>query len=191
MVNETLAEKLKFSTQSEHQETEKLLVEKIRSIQSAEDYIKVLKIFYGYFSPVEKMVRQHITATRLPDIDGRRNTSKIEQDLKVLGYDQPLILSPALPDIRNEYHAAGAMYVQEGSTLGGRHIARMISSKLENASCALTFFQGYNEKTEEKWEDFKDFLNRSFMTESEQEQVIEGAKSTFEKMRDWILQNNF
>lgn len=191
MVKETLAEKLKSSTQFEHQETEKLLVGKIKSIQSAEDYVKVLKIFYGYFAPVEKLVRQHITATRLPDIDERRNISKIEEDLKLLGYDQPLTLSPVLPEIKNDYHAAGAMYVQEGSTLGGRHIARMISSKLESASSALTFFQGYNEKTEEKWEDYKDFLNRSFVTESEQEQVIAGAKSTFENMRHWILQNNF
>ena len=189
MVNGTLSEKLKSSTQTEHQETEKLLVGRIKSIQSTEDYANVLRIFYGYFAPVEKLIRQHITESSLPDLNERRNVSKIEDDLRLLGHDKPLEFSSVLPEINNHYHAVGAMYVQEGSTLGGRHIARMISSKLENASNALTFFQGYNEKTEEKWEQFKDFLNRNFATESEQHQVIEGAKRTFEKMQTWILRS--
>lgn len=166
-----------------------MLIGRIKSIQSKEDYVKVLRIFYGYFAPLEKLIRQQITESNLPDLNERRNVSKIADDLRLLGHDEPMEYSPVLPEIDNHFHAVGAMYVQEGSTLGGRHIARMISSKLGNASEALTFFHGYNEKTEEKWKNFKAFLNSNFTTESEQGQVIDGAKRTFEKMQVWILQS--
>ena len=185
----TLTEQLKSSTLAEHQETEKLLVERIKSIQSKEDYIRILKIFYGYFAPVEQQIRRFVTNEHLADLHERRNVMRIKQDLQTLGYDQEILLSEVLPPIENHCHAAGAMYVQEGSTLGGRYIARMISARIVDTTDALTFFQGYNEKTDEKWNSFKDFINETFTNEWEAIQVVEGAKRTFVKMKEWILLN--
>ena len=185
----TLSDKLKSSTLVEHQETERLLVEKIKSIQSKEDYIQILKIFYGYFAPVEQQIRHFVTSEHLADLHERRNVSRIKQDLQTLGYDQDISLSAVLPSIKNHCHAAGAMYVQEGSTLGGRHIARMISAKIPDTTDALTFFIGYNEKTDEMWNSFKGFVNQRFTSESEASQVVEGAKQTFVRMKEWILLN--
>ena len=185
----TLSEQLKSSTQIEHYETETLLVEKIRSIQSKEDYIRILKIFYGYFAPVELQIRRFVTTEHLADLHDRRNVSRIKQDLQTLGYDEDISLSTILPSIKNYCHAAGAMYVQEGSTLGGRHIAKMVSARMADTTEALTFFRGYDEKTDEMWNSFKVFINKSFTNESEASQVVEGAKLTFVKMKEWILQN--
>jgi heme oxygenase len=189
MRNMTLSERLKASTEQEHRETEKLLIEKIKSIQSKDDYIGILKIFYGYFAPIEQLIRQFLTAEHLNDLHERRNVSRIKEDLNALGYNQDIPLSRVLPSIENYCHAAGAMYVQEGSTLGGRHIAKMISTKVADATDALSFFNGYNEKTDEMWNSFKGFINTRFTTESEASLLVGGAKQTFVKMKDWILLN--
>lgn len=183
----TLSERLKSFTEVEHRETEKLLIEKIKSIHSKEDYILILKIFYGYFAPVEQQIRRFLTTNELADLHERRNVSRIKDDLRELGYDQNIPMSPFLPVIENHCHAAGAMYVQEGSTLGGRHIAKMISSKIENTSQSLTFFDGYKEKTDVMWDSFKSFLNSRFTDESERNQVMDGARETFVRMKEWIL----
>ena len=182
-----LSERLKSFTQIEHQETEKLLIEKIKSIQSKEDYIVILKIFYGYFAPVEKQIRNFLTIHDLADLHERRNVSRIKDDLRALDYDQDISLSTVLPAIENYCHAVGAMYVQEGSTLGGRHIARMISTRIPHTVGALTFFDGYQDKTDGMWNSFKDFINSRFTSEAEAEQAIDGARRTFVKMKEWIL----
>jgi heme oxygenase len=185
----TLSEKLKTSTLIEHQDTEKLLVERIKSVHSKEGYVQILKIFYGFFAPVEQLVRQFITSSDLPDLPKRSNVAKIKDDLKALNYLQPITLSAMLPNIENQCHAAGAMYVQEGSTLGGRHIAKMIAGRIDSPEGTLTFFQGYKDMTDEMWEAYKAYLNSTFITESDSKQVINGAKQTFEKMKEWILVN--
>lgn len=184
----TLSERLKQYTQAEHQETEKLLINRIKSVRSNEDYIELLKIFYGYFAPLETLVRQHLTSKDLPDLHERRSAVRIEEDLKALGYQETLTLSTSLPQIENKHDAAGAMYVQEGSTLGGRHIARMISGKID-CQDAFSFFEGYNEKTDQMWDNFKSYLNQNVTTESEAIQVMDGAKQTFAKMKEWISIN--
>ena len=189
MGNMTLSEMLKSSTEQEHRETEKLLVGKIKSIQSKEDYIHILKIFYGYFAPVEQQIRKFLKDEHLNDLHERRNVSRIKEDLQALGYTREIPLSEVLPTIENYCHAAGAMYVQEGSTLGGRHIARMISTNIVDATVALNFFNGYNERTDEMWNSFKGFINARFTTESDGSLVVEGAKQTFVKMKEWILLN--
>lgn len=183
----TLSERLKSFTQVEHQETEKLLIEKIKSIHSKEDYILILKIFYGYFAPVEKQIRNFLTADDLPDLHNRRNISRIMDDLRALDFDQNISVSTMLPAIENYCHAAGAMYVQEGSTLGGQHIARMISTRIPDTAGALTFFDGYQDKTNEMWNSFKEFINSRLTSEAEAEQAMEGARQTFVKMKEWIL----
>ena len=187
MHNVTLSERLKSFTGIEHKETEKLLIERIKSIHSTEDYILLLKIFYGYFAPVEQQIRRFLTSNELADLHERRNVSRIKDDLRELGYEQNIPVSTDLPTIESYCHAAGAMYVQEGSTLGGRHIARMISGKIENAAQSLSFFEGYKEKTDVMWNSFKSFINNRFAEEEEAIQVMEGARQTFVKMKDWII----
>ena len=169
----TLSERLKSFTEIEHKETEKLLIEKIKSIHSKEDYILILKIFYGYFAPVEQQIRRFLTSNELEDLHQRRNVSRIRDDLRELGYDQNVPLSTFLPVIENHCHAAGALYVQEGSTLGGWHIAKMISARIDNSSQSLTFFEGYKEKTDGMWNSFKSFLNNRFTKESDISQVMD------------------
>ena len=78
------------------------------------------------------------------------------------------------------------MYVMEGSTLGGTHIAGMIQKKLPGIPFAMRFFTGYGEKTMEKWEIFKKVLNHLPNDEEDTSLILSAAEQTFNKFTEWI-----
>lgn len=183
------SERLKHDTGSVHQYTEKLLIRKLKAIQSASDYAHVLKIFYGFFHPVESLISQYIDISLLPDFHSRGVSDKIRNDLAFLNDTTSTPLCSVLPRIENVLSACGALYVIEGSTLGGQVIAKMLK---ENCPFpipdeALTFFRGYNENTLPMWRAFQTFLNNSFQTPEQMTAVTAVAAETFEKMGEWIL----
>ena len=73
----------------------------------------------------------------------------IAEDLRVLGAPLPTIADQAyLPSIPGTAEAIGALYVMEGSTLGGQIIKKMIAKQLGTAEDhATSFFNGYGEAT--------------------------------------------
>jgi heme oxygenase len=122
-----LSDQLKEKTKIAHQELEKLLILKIKSIKSANDYINILIQFYIFFGPLEKEIFSHIVSS-IPNIHERRKTKSIVDDLRFFGSSPPNIISNhCIPPIRDYLQALGAMYVLEGSTLGGKIITKIAS----------------------------------------------------------------
>lgn len=175
-----LSEKLKEKTKTAHQELEKLLVYKFKSIQTVHDYLDILINFYQFFTPMEDKIQSHIGNT-VPDFSHRRKTEWMVEDFKFFGCPTPQIstLTP-LPKIENACHALGAMYVLEGSTLGGKIISSMASKKLNiPPSGGFNFFSGYREATAEMWKGFKDHLDLPNWAPKEEETIIDAANHTF------------
>lgn len=178
---------VKESTQPLHSETERLLFPKLSSIQSADDYAVILKMFYGYYLPLEEKIQQHITASLLADVHERRNAGAALHDLKSIGkFETNLPLCSHLPSIKNAAQAFGALYVLEGSTLGGKMIAKML---LKNTSFPLTensvtFFAGYKEETGNKWKTFLEAFNR----QDNVDEMVQSATDTFFYLKRWIQQ---
>ncbi len=109
---------------------------------SLKDYTRLLGLFYSYFGALELVIAKHILPENLQDIHERRKADLISQDLIRLGAPVPDLLLPGfLPAVKNYYEAFGALYVIEGSSLGGNHIAKMIRRKLPEVSDATLFFQ--------------------------------------------------
>lgn len=184
-----LTEDLKIHTKDAHLSVERLIIKKIQCLQTTEDYIDLLKIFYGYFSALEEQIVSFINTNKLPDFAERRKTESLLSDIKSLS--DANILTPQkandLPAIASHTEALGALYVIEGSTLGGKIISKMISQKLgADAENALKFFQGYGERTEEKWEAFKNSLNCNVQSEPDIKLTLSAALETFEKFKKWI-----
>src|SRR5690606_7004565 len=175
-----LTDQIKLQTRVQHQELEAVLIPKIKSIRSMEDYAKVLHIFFGYFDPLEKAVAVH-TDHRLPDFDQKRKTGTILKDLDCIENEGNFpIREFAIPEIQNFHQALGALYVMEGSTLGGRVIANMIGRQLNmQAETGLAFFNGYGEGTGVMWDKFQRIINDSNFSEFERQAVIITAKITF------------
>ena len=182
----SVAQLLKQETAVSHVRTENILSPTLATIHSFDDYASILKMFYGYFHPLESIIRSYITPGILEDIDERRNSSFIINDLKAIGYStESLALCTQLPNINSSLAALGAMYVLEGSTLGGRMISRML---MKNAlvpfdDSNLHFFNGYKESTGKRWTSFLSVLEEHA---EGVDTIVTAANETFNCLTKWM-----
>jgi heme oxygenase len=183
----TNATVVKEYTQALHTGVESLLLPKLQSLQTHNEYAAILQMFYGYFSPLEGAIEQFITADEMPDMAERRKALVILQDLQALGCSvRGLPVCTELPIINNTTSAFGALYVLEGSTLGGKMIARMLmkNTELSLPENAIGFFSGYREKTGDRWKTFLAELNK----QEDAETVAHSANDTFFALKRWMQQ---
>jgi heme oxygenase len=184
LILDSVADALKSGTAALHIETEELLLPKFSGIRSYEDYASVLRMFYGFFHPLQQICASFLSADDLPDIDQRRHAGFILKDLAALGVQETPPLCDMLPVINSKAAAFGALYVMEGSTLGGRMISKMLKKHpaISLTDNHLHFFNGYGEDTGPMWTSFKDALNR----QTEKEQILDSANLTFLGLKNWI-----
>ena len=185
MIAHPVAVMIKDSTQQLHKDVEDLLLPKLAAIENKNDYAAILRMFYGYFSPLENLLQQFVTPALLPDVAERRKADALLHDLRSLKSEgADLTLCEALPLIENEAQAMGALYVLEGSTLGGKTIAKMLrqNKALALTDNELTFFMGYKEETGSKWKAFLQVLNQ----QQDADQTIVAANQTFYHMKNWM-----
>lgn len=165
-------------------------MDQIKQMASLKDYTRLLGLFYSYFGALELVIAKHILPENLQDIHERRKADLISQDLIRLGAPVPDLLLPGfLPAVKNYYEAFGALYVIEGSSLGGNHIAKMIRRKLPEVSDATLFFSGYGDRTNEMWHRFKNRLDNIPGDEAAFKSIQSGARDTFLKFAEWINSN--
>lgn len=184
-----IAKVLKLSCKEAHIKTEKTLIEKLKAINTVDDYITILTMFYGFFSPLEAQIEKHITANQLPDIGKRKRSALILSDLQQLDYKKPLTIAEDLPVIANYLQAVGVLYVLEGSTLGGQYIAQMLLQKpaLKDHKDAITFFRGYEQENLAMWEIFIHHLQANLEKEEHLDIAMHSAIDTFSLLDEWIL----
>jgi heme oxygenase (biliverdin-IX-beta and delta-forming) len=185
-----VTDRLKQETLPLHQQLEKWLVHRIKSMQSIDQYTSLLQSFYGFYQPLERNMLPLVESV-IPDLAERRKSELLQQDIDTLQPGQTNIpLSTRLPIITNTAAALGAMYVFEGSTLGGSIIAKMVKGKIDRLpGNALQFFQGYGPQTMEKWERFKQYTNEFITTEDQRTALIKGANDTFSLFYQWLKSN--
>lgn len=188
MPDRPFSEQLKRYTHVNHQLVEKILVARMRSITTPDAYVKLLQLFYGYFGALEDKINKHIGLVQLADYSKRRKSNSIFNDIKDLGGTIPQKAEdPDLPEIENHLQAFGALYVIEGSTLGGSIISKIIAKQLNLLNDkGLSFFRGYSNETEKMWEDFKEILNGLPQTQADVALILNAADDTFVKFKLWI-----
>lgn len=185
-----LSERLKEETHKAHIDVEKLIVPRIKQLDSNQSYSMLLRLFYGYFKPVEERIDAFVSEEIVNDIDERRKSEVILRDLKSIDKSEmKVVVCKDVPAIFDTAAALGAMYVLEGSTLGGIHLTKMISEKMNmRTKKGLEFFSGYGEETLIKWNLFKEQLN-TYTDEEVQDKIIGSANETFSKFKKWIEAN--
>lgn len=193
MTDQPVAELLKQETKVNHQQLEKLLVKQMRIITRKEDYVKLLQLFYSYFGALEDKINQFILSHKIEEEHSfqRRKTKSIADDIVASGGTvNEKCADEYLPEIKNDLQAFGALYVIEGSTLGGRVIAKMMQRQMDmNAIEGFTFFHGYGDETESRWAAFKELLNDQVNSNADKEDVVSAADETFAKFHSWIEKN--
>lgn len=169
-----------------HAGLEKKLVTRIRSVQSLDDYISLLRLMYGYYKPLQEKIQPAVSE----NID-IRYADHILNDIRDLGdsSDNHIPVCQSTPELDSAASALGALYVTEGSTLGGRIITKMIAKQLNISSeKGFSFFNAYGDDTQIMWEKFKNVLNNP-RPHHEQKEMMTAAMDTFSTLNDWITEN--
>lgn len=127
----------------------------------------------------------------LPDFATRRKAEAIKTDLAHIEKATPnasaLPICHDLPEITDASQALGYLYVMEGSTLGGKVIARLLEETLGiNQQNGAAFFYGYGPETGAKWKAFREALVSYAESSGEEERIIAAANQTFLKFETWI-----
>ena len=133
----------------------------------------------------------------------RRRSEALEADLHFFGApvvsDTPAILLSQMRELigqdgnvdtdERSSRFLGAMYVVEGSTLGGQYIAQHVEASLDlQPGEGDRFFRGYGQETMPKWREFQQVLLT--VPEAQTEEVIAAAKEMFGIFRAWMLQGS-
>ncbi len=183
-MNELLSDQLKIRTLAPHQELERVLGKRMRSMRTTEDYITLLQAFYSLLGALEDRISVHIGAAELPDHLQRRKSESLAIDIRSLGGIIPPKLSLSkIMEVKDHLQAFGVLYVIEGSTLGGRIISHMIAKQLDIQDKGLSFFQSYGEHRTTMWATFKLTLNRQADVEADRERIITAAYATFHEFK--------
>ena len=152
------------------------------------DYRDLLARLYGFHAAFdEAMARAPARLSREIELPERSRASLIAEDLAGLGASvEGLPLCPDLPQMRSEGDYLGALYVVEGSTLGGVLIARALEARV---GANRRFFQGHGGEHGRLWRSFVarlDRLDAEPEAAADAERAAVAAFAAFETwMADW------
>ena len=154
-----------------------------------ENYATYLKKLYGFVKPYEDKVFG-LLGSNLPDIEERRKTAWIESDLRALGYNAEQIAALPVYDYPNPTSVAqafGAMYVLEGSTLGGSIIYKRLNHLIQvDKDHNGRYFTAYGDSSGLKWKEFIKVFAESTVADNAQSETIDSAVATFTAMDNWL-----
>jgi heme oxygenase (biliverdin-IX-beta and delta-forming) len=179
-----IIERLREATADSHQQLEEKLFPFIKTINSHKEYGKLLNAFYGYIFPVQERIAAHIDHNIVPDMDQRRNAALITGDLLTISIKPDHQFAVDLPAIDDHASAIGALYVLEGSTLGGKIISKTISERLGKTE-GFSFFRGYGAETGPRWKKFTQYLEHDQHI-PDAEIIANSAVKTFTLFGTWF-----
>jgi heme oxygenase len=147
---------------------------------SRPDYQVLLVRLYGFYLPFDRAIGAEPARTQW-----------LASDLASLGVD--IAANPGMPVCTAipAYHAAerrlGALYVVEGSALGGRQLCRGLDRLLGKAAIeGRRFFAGRGADTGAAWTGYLDRLAAVAPEPACQAALIAAATETFTIFEDWL-----
>jgi heme oxygenase (biliverdin-IX-beta and delta-forming) len=153
---------------------------------SQEEYVRCLERIHGIVAAWEERSMQVAPEWLKPALAARRRKRLVEADLAWFGATQHDESRPALPEMNDLPALLGAMYVMEGSTLGGQFIARHVETELRlGDGQGSAYFRGHGNQTGTLWKDFCEVL-KSQIPDEQTEAVILSAKAMFSTFGMWM-----
>jgi heme oxygenase (biliverdin-IX-beta and delta-forming) len=158
----------------------------------APDYRRLLMRLYGFHRPFEDVARSAVDVFQIDlDMSVRARSPLLLADLQTVGFDPhaAAILPLWRPSVRlvSKGSLLGALYVLEGSTLGGAQIARALKDRVGNGlGKALLFFVGRGERQGAMWRELLEELESLREDDEEAMQAEDAAVTTFKAFEDWM-----
>jgi heme oxygenase (biliverdin-IX-beta and delta-forming) len=182
----SLHARLRMATDPAHRALEDSLDWRAR-VATMPGYRGLLGQLYGFHAVWEPAI-----ATALADesfLAPRRRLDRLAADLDHLGVVPGAVAAfprPAAPVLDGPAAATGALYVLEGSTLGGQLIGRHIAGLHGFGETGLTYYRAHGPCTGAMWSAFRLRLE-TFADDPDAEVVLtEAAVTTFAAMRTWL-----
>jgi heme oxygenase len=142
-------------------------------------YRDLIVRLYGFYVPFEA------AAAIEPD-----RTNWLAGDLEALGLRRSLHALPKCPHVPrlgSAHLRLGALYVAEGSALGGRDLARGLDRLLgKDATEGRRFFIGRGPDTGEAWRGYLGQLSAAQSGSFARAEIIKGAVETFAAFEHWL-----
>jgi heme oxygenase len=180
-----LSTELRIYTEDIHRQAEKVMGRWLKRIRSLNDLVGLLSWLYAYYGPLEDRIKTQLTPDNFTDIERRCRAGAILRDIDATGV---AMTAPEIcvdvPEINSYGQAIGALYVLEGSTLGGRIIAAVLARQLGSENY-LSYFNSYGNETAGMWQSFKDLLDAP-ATMAFREDILAAARQTFLTFKTWI-----
>ena len=185
-------ELLRQTTRPAHRMLEQRLSERLETI-SIEDYRALLTRFFGFFRPLEAQLTL-LTGSggAFFDFTPRLRAPLLVKDLVFLGLTEAAVAAlpvcHPLPALSSPADAFGALYVSEGSALGGQVIARRLQARLGTRIThqnGLAFFYGDGPGVAARWNAFLQALARQPAETSVP--AAQTALRTFEALARWLF----
>ncbi len=158
----------------------------------APDYRRLLVRLYGFHRPFEEAARSAAEVFRIDlDMSVRARSPLLLADLQAIGFDPSAAAKLPLwrPSVRlvSKGSLLGALYVLEGSTLGGVQIARALKDRVgDGQGKALSFFVGRGKRQSAMWRELLEELESLREHHEEAMQAENAAVTTFKAFEDWM-----
>lgn len=170
---------LKEQTKQQHDDTEaKLQSQKIfDKSYTLDDYKTLLIHNYKLISRYEPQIQENLKNYPELKLDLRSKIIALKTDLDNLNIKTESEVPTQ--NLENEAEAFGALYVMEGSTLGGNVIAKQLKKNPEFENVEFNYFGVYGENTGPYWQEFKSIIDEK-ITEENYEACVTGAKKAYQ-----------
>ena len=153
------------------------------SLTSIETYRDLLERYLSIYKPFEaELANQPATTLALISWPERSRVAQLERDLAALGGKPEGMPAPALPKLDDLSSLLGALYVVEGSSLGGQIIYRQIQQQLGlDAGSGVAFFYGDGDATGSSWKRFTAILEANITDPNRAADAAEAMFHAFEQ----------
>ena len=117
---------------------------------------------------------------RIPDLDRDLNFFGVDRDALVAG-EAAQRFSTQIGEFQDSDPVAllGGFYVVEGSTNGGRFLARALRKSWNLDGDGLAYFDPYGDEQPQKWAAFKQQMDEASFDAAQEDAIVEMAKATF------------
>lgn len=168
---------LRAETSSVHRRLDQTLG-LVDRLQGPETRAALVARYYVFHRQTENAVAPFLSAVADLDFAARRRSPLIARDIQALGESAPPDDGPGL-DIVTRCEAFGALYVLEGSSLGGRLILKDLARRCSPMT-GLGFLNPYGALTSGLWLTFLAILERETASRKETiKQTVSGALKAF------------
>ena len=185
---EPVMSRLRDQTRPQHEAAEAALAHLMDS-PSLRGYRIVLERWYGFYAVLEPRLDAWHRRTGLLDREPGRRLPLLAADLDALGCGQAALTGlprcPDVPTVRTTAEGLGALYVVEGSTLGGRlQRARLLEAGLPPEVCH--FLGSGGRDVGRLWRECR-AVTTAWVEQhpADADDVVASARTTFDAVVDW------